>query len=84
MTQFVTSCTAGTVSYASSEWSPVNAEVDCLGSGNDDIDREGRYGLPPAWPKAVAARCMLLQSPCIRRLELCIANCQIAKPCMLC
>ena len=33
----------GTVNYVSKEWSPVNAEVDCLGSGNDDIDREGRY-----------------------------------------
>lgn len=28
------------------EWSPVAAEVDCLGSGDEDIDREGRYGLP--------------------------------------
>ena len=27
------------------EWSPTAAEVDCLGSGDDDIDREGRYGL---------------------------------------
>ena len=27
------------------DWSPVAAEVDCLGSGDDDIDREGRYGL---------------------------------------
>ena len=39
---------AGTVSYASAEWSPVNAEVDCLGSGEDDIDREGRYEPPLA------------------------------------
>ena len=40
-------CTAGTVNYAYTEWSPVNAEVDCLGCGDDDIDREGRYVLNP-------------------------------------
>jgi len=35
----------GTVNYASTEWSSVSAEVDCLGGGDDDIDREGRYVL---------------------------------------
>lgn len=37
---------AGTVNYVKDEWSPTAAEVDCLGSGDEDIDREGRYGLP--------------------------------------
>lgn len=36
---------SGTVNYASAEWSPVHAQVDCLGSGEDDIDREGRVVL---------------------------------------
>lgn len=36
---------SGTVNYACTEWSPVNAEVDCLGCGDDDIDREGRVVL---------------------------------------
>ena len=33
---------AGTVNYVTDAWSPVDAQVDCLGSGDDDIDREGR------------------------------------------
>lgn len=36
---------AGTVNYVKDDWSPITAEVDCLGSGDEDIDREGRYGL---------------------------------------
>ena len=35
---------AGTVSYVKDEWSPIAAEVDCLGPGDEDINREGRYG----------------------------------------
>ena len=34
--------TVGTVNYVRDEWSPVTAAADCLGSGDDDIDREGR------------------------------------------
>ncbi len=30
--------------YASEAWAPLSAESDCLGSGEDDIDREGRCG----------------------------------------
>lgn len=33
---------AGTVNYVKDVWSPISAQVDCLGSGDDDIDREGR------------------------------------------
>ena len=29
--------------YASEAWAPLGAEADCLGSGDDDIDREGRW-----------------------------------------
>lgn len=53
---FLVACAAGTVNYASAEWSPVHAQVDCLGSGEDDIDREGRYD-PPLAPFTASAVC---------------------------
>eukprot|EP00884_Botryococcus_braunii_P000520 jgi/Botrbrau1/10469/Bobra.0133s0075.1 len=33
---------SGVVTYVRKQWSPVGAEADCLGSGDDAIDREGR------------------------------------------
>lgn len=33
---------SGVVTYASPRWAPVDAWMDCLGSGDSDIDREGR------------------------------------------
>lgn len=33
---------AGTATFVHKTWSPIQAQVDCLGSGQDDIDREGR------------------------------------------
>eukprot|EP00887_Chlorella_sp_A99_P002530 scaffold6.g2530.t1 len=33
---------SGVVTYASEAWAPLSAEADCLGTGDDDIDREGR------------------------------------------
>lgn len=38
---------AGVVTYVATHLSPVRAEVDCLGSGNSDIDREGRFACLP-------------------------------------
>lgn len=35
---------SGVTTYASEAWAPLSAESDCLGSGEDDIDREGRCG----------------------------------------
>lgn len=34
---------SGVATYASEAWAPLSAEADCLGSGEDDIDREGRW-----------------------------------------
>ncbi|PRW56659.1 Exodeoxyribonuclease III [Chlorella sorokiniana] len=36
---------SGVTTYASEAWAPLIAESDCLGSGEDDIDREGRIVL---------------------------------------
>ena len=33
---------AGVATYVAAQLSPLNAQVDCLGNGDDDIDREGR------------------------------------------
>ena len=32
---------SGVVTYASERWGALSADVDCLGSGESDIDREG-------------------------------------------
>lgn len=37
----------GVVTYAATHLSPVKAEADCLGSGDSDIDREGRFACLP-------------------------------------
>lgn len=34
--------TVGATTYAASKLSPTAANVDCLGDGEEDIDREGR------------------------------------------
>ncbi|KAL3135379.1 minichromosome maintenance- protein, variant 2 [Trebouxia sp. C0010 RCD-2024] len=41
---------SGTVNYVQDDWSPIAAEVDCLGSGDEDIDREGRIVLTDHGP----------------------------------
>ena len=33
---------SGVTTYASTDYAPLDCEVDSLGSGEDDIDREGR------------------------------------------
>ena len=33
---------AGVATYVAKAFSPVAAQIDCLGSGEEDIDREGR------------------------------------------
>ena len=59
---------AGTVNYVKDVWSPTAAEVDCLGSGDEDIDREGRYGLhtPPSHQmQHMLALCLLSTKICL-------------------
>lgn len=34
---------SGVVTYASERWGALSADVDCLGSGESDIDREGGW-----------------------------------------
>ena len=40
---------AGVATYVATQFSPVDAQVDCLGNGEDDIDREGRSALVCIW-----------------------------------
>jgi hypothetical protein len=35
---------SGVVTYASQHWGAMQADADCLGSGESDIDREGGLG----------------------------------------
>ena len=36
-------CGAGVTTYVAKQFSPVSAQVDCLGSDGEDINREGRW-----------------------------------------
>ncbi len=36
-------CGAGVVTYVAKQFSPVSAQVDCLESDGEDINREGRW-----------------------------------------
>ncbi len=50
---------SGVATYVADKYSPIDAQVDCLGSGNADIDREGRWVLPHASLMTSQACCKL-------------------------